>query len=123
MQSVVELPRPPVKRQQPRGGSRKGRPNKVSKYVKAQLMESLEALGGTEYLVWLGKRYPAVYGSLLRSLMPLQVQAQAGAEGLTIVVQQLSVGAAPVPGVITSPVLEHIAPPRLIARTGEVIDG
>lgn len=41
---------------------------------------------------------------------------------LKLVVQQITVQASPIPGVLASPVAEHVHPLRLVANGGEVID-
>jgi len=38
--------------------------------------EALNRLGGTDYLVYLGKDQPAVFGALLRRCMPQAVETQ-----------------------------------------------
>jgi hypothetical protein len=60
MQSAVSVP-VSGKRGQPRGGSRKGRPNKISKIIKVEVLESLKMVGGRYYLARQAEENPAAY--------------------------------------------------------------
>lgn len=60
------------------GGRKKGTPNKVSSEVKQGLLDSFVKLGGTNYLVWLGRHEPKAYASLLSRLLPHEVVGASG---------------------------------------------
>ena len=68
-----------TKRKPPRAGM--GRPpgavNKTTANLKAALEESFTELGGTRWLVELGKTEPKAYASLLAKLLPSQVNLDA----------------------------------------------
>lgn len=105
MQSAVKMPRSGP-RSQPRGGSRKGRPNKISKSIKDEVLESLKMVGGREYLARQAMANPAAYMNLLAKVIPHQVKAEAPT--VKFVVQTITGPFAPVRGVINSPIKEHI---------------
>jgi hypothetical protein len=108
---------PPEHRARPLSAAR------VNQELRAALLTSFNFLGGVDYLVWLGRKHPKVYGDLLGRHI---VHDKPGdmAQGLRIVVETMNVqNATPVSGVISSPVAGHIDPHmRLIASQGEVID-
>ena len=105
MQSAVKMPRSGP-RSQPRGGSRKGRPNKISKSIKEEVLESLRMVGGRDYLARQAVANPAAYMNLLAKIIPHQVKTEA--PPMKFVVQTLTGPLEPVRGVINSPVKEHI---------------
>jgi hypothetical protein len=55
------------------GGSRKGRPNRVSADLRGMVLEALDRLGGVEYLVRAGEANPQVFGSLIGKLLPTRL--------------------------------------------------
>jgi hypothetical protein len=59
-------------------GRPKGAKNKFSVSIKDQMLKSLEKLGGVDYLVWLGRECPAVYGGLLGRVIPMQIAGHNG---------------------------------------------
>jgi len=64
----------------------------------------------------------AVQHILDRALGKVQVHENAHLAGVQFIVQQYTAPAGPVPGVLASPVQQHISPPRLIGADGEVIE-
>jgi hypothetical protein len=64
----------------PNGG--KGRPpgtkNKFSASIKDQMLKALDKLGGVDYLVRLGNEQPAVFGSLLGRVIPMEITGRDG---------------------------------------------
>lgn len=108
MQSAEQVP---AKRKQPRGGSRKGRPNKFSNSIKLEVLESFRMVGARHYLARQAAENPPAYLNLLGKVIPQQVQAELA--GLHIVVQQLAVSPPPggVPGVLSHPDPRWIALP------------
>lgn len=78
-QSAERVP----KKAQPKGGSRKGRPNKITRELKAMILQALDEAGGVQYLVAQAKnpRTAAAFLTLLGKVLPLQVT---GADGRTL---------------------------------------
>ena len=105
MQSAVKMPRSGP-RSQPRGGSRKGRPNRISKTIKDEVLESLRMVGGREYLARQAVENPSAYMNLLAKIIPHQVKAEVPT--MKFVVQTFTGPFTPVRGVINSPIKEHI---------------
>ncbi len=63
-----------VVRKQPKGGSRKGIPNKVNGDVKAMVLKALENVGGSQYLTEQAIENPKAFLSLLARIIPTQIQ-------------------------------------------------
>ena len=93
-----------------RGGSRLGKPNKLTRTIKEEVLASLEMVGGRKYLARQAIENPPAYLSLLGKVIPQQVHDAVG--GLTINVITLDTPSVPTPGVLCSPIPEHIAPQR-----------
>lgn len=55
------------------GGRTKGVPNKVTATIKMMLLEALDKLGGTKYLMAQAKANPVAFLSLIGRIMPTQV--------------------------------------------------
>ncbi len=94
----------------------------ISLELRLAALASFNFVGAQKYLIKVAKTNPAAYLTFLAKC----IKQDDGNEvaGLTIRVQQLVVAAGPVPGVLNSPVIEHMAPQRLLAANGvEVIDG
>jgi hypothetical protein len=110
MQSVDGL----QKRAQPRGGSRKGRPNKMPRLLREMVLRALELEGGVEYLrEQARKRNPAAFMALVGRAMPLQVQAGAGGLTAQVISYEMSPDALrPIRGVLNSPIREHVWGPE-----------
>lgn len=123
MQSAEQLP---MKRPQPIGGSRRGKPNKATRTLKEMILRAVDAAdpeGAVAYLTRCAnnpKTAPA-FLNLLGKVLPLQVQSAAG-DGVRFIVQCIEVNGGPVPGVLNSPVQQHVATARIAAPRGEVID-
>ena len=98
--------------------------NAVNRELRAMWMTSLNFVGGVKYLNWLAKKHPSVYMQGLARLIKTGDSGTMGDDsGITFVVQQINVTAAPVPGVLASPVAAHVHPQlRLAAAGGEVVD-
>ena len=58
----------------PPGGSRKGRPNKISADVKAMILAALDGAGGVEYLIRQADQSPAAFMALVGKVLPLQLR-------------------------------------------------
>lgn len=88
-------------------------------------LASFNMLGGIRYLVKVAKSNPAAYLAFMAKL--IKTDDGGDAQGLNIIVQQINIGALPIPGVLNSPILEHVSPQRLLAANGaehaEVADG
>ena len=63
------------------GGSRKGRPNKLTADVKAMILAALDKAGAEDYLLKQAHENPSAFMTLLGKVLPLQV---AGAENRPI---------------------------------------
>jgi hypothetical protein len=67
----------PKKRPQPKGGSRKGVPNKMGVELKDMIRGALDDVGGQEYLARQAKENPVAYMSLLGKILPKDLNIQA----------------------------------------------
>jgi hypothetical protein len=67
-----------AKRQQPKGGSRKGIPNKITADLKSMILGALDQAGGVAYLVGQAHEKPAAFMALVGKVLPMQVT---GADG------------------------------------------
>ncbi len=76
-QSAVILPTKP-KRAQPKGGSRKGKPNKITRDVKEMILGALSAVGGQKWLQQQAEDNPAAFMTLVGKVLPLQVSGEGG---------------------------------------------
>jgi len=68
-----------AKRPQPKGGSRKGIPNKVTKELKDMILGALDKAGGEAYLQEQATENPKAFLSLLGRVLPMQVTGDANA--------------------------------------------
>lgn len=57
------------------GGSRKGVPNKVSRDLRAAIIESFYKAGGVNYLLEQSKANPQAYMSLMGKVIPKEIDA------------------------------------------------
>lgn len=62
-----------AKRPQPKGGSRKGVPNKITAELKTMILQALDESGGVAYLKRQAKAKPVAFLALLGRVLPLQV--------------------------------------------------
>lgn len=65
-------------RPKPPGGSRKGRPNKITADVKSMVLEALKHAGGAEYLFTQAFDNPKAFLALVGKVLPLQVTGDGG---------------------------------------------
>lgn len=76
-----------TKRPQPKGGSRKGKPNKTTALLKEAILLAAENVGQdgkgkdglTGYLMTLAKSQPKAFAGLLGRVLPLQLTGEGGA--------------------------------------------
>ena len=66
-----------AKRPQPKGGSRKGIPNKNTGLIREMIAKALDEAGGVDYLVDCARdpRSKAAFLGLIGKVMPVQVEA------------------------------------------------
>ncbi len=64
---------PKKSRPQPKGGSRKGIPNKVTTELRTMILNALDSAGGEAYLVTQAKKNPRAFLALLGKVLPMQV--------------------------------------------------
>jgi hypothetical protein len=64
-----------VPKSQPKGGSRKGRPNKIPAALKEMILGALNKAGGEEYLHQMAFQEPAAFLSLLGKVLPTTLAA------------------------------------------------
>jgi hypothetical protein len=71
---------------QPRtgGGSRKGRPNKITAAVKDMIVSALNEVGGVEYLVRQAEENPSAFMTLVGKVLPLQLTGGPNGEAIQI---------------------------------------
>ena len=62
-----------AKRPQPKGGSRKGVPNKITRDLKEMILGALTDAGGQAYLAARAKDTPGPFLTLVGKVLPLQV--------------------------------------------------
>lgn len=93
----------------------------ISKDIRLQVLTALNFVGGVQFLVRQArKQNNAPFMALLAKCLMQDDGSDQG--GVKFVIQQVSINAQPVPGVLNSPVPEHVQPVRLIANGGEVVD-
>lgn len=100
------------------GGSRKGCPNKVSATIKDDVLRAFEEVGRWRYLVRQAEENPRAFMHLLSRCVPQEVAASVGVAPVTFVIKTLENIPVPpngFPGVLSSPIAEHIYRPPLPA--------
>lgn len=60
------------------GGSRRGRPNKLTKELKEMILGALDDAGGQAYLQRQANESPAAFLTLIGKVLPLQVNGDVG---------------------------------------------
>ena len=70
------VPRP--NQVQPKGGSRKGIPNKHTADIKEMVVHALSRAGGADYLLRQSEENPVAFLGLVGRVMPLQVTGEGG---------------------------------------------
>lgn len=70
-----KVPNSAGKRPQPKGGSRKGRPNKITADVKAMILAALDKAGGVDYLLKQAQTNPNAFLTLVGKVLPMTVNA------------------------------------------------
>jgi hypothetical protein len=65
-------------------GRQKGVPNKATKLLKEQILESLDAEGGVLYIRKLAQEQPVAFASLLGKILPTQISGEGGGPVLII---------------------------------------
>lgn len=60
---------------QPKGGSRKGKPNKVTADLKAMILEALDKAGGVDYLLGCahGEKTQGAFLALIGKVLPMTI--------------------------------------------------
>ena len=73
------VPKTAVKRQ-PKGGSRKGVPNKATKQLKDMILGALDGAGGVEYLIERANdpKTASAFLTLVGKVLPMQVTGEDG---------------------------------------------
>lgn len=67
-------------KKKPRGGSRKGKPNKATAEIKTMIEEALSDVGGKKYLVQQAMDNPVAFMNLIGKILPKDVN-HGGQEG------------------------------------------
>lgn len=75
-----------AKRPQPKGGSRKGIPNKVTVEVKAMVLAALDGAGGVDYLIQRASdpRTASAFLTLVGKVIPTQITGDGGGPVQTV---------------------------------------
>ena len=60
-------------KKKPRGGSRKGKPNKATAEIKTMIEEALSDVGGKKYLVQQARDNPVAFMNLIGKILPKDV--------------------------------------------------
>ena len=93
----------------------------ISKDIRLQVLTALNFVGGVQFLVRQArKQNNAPFMALLAKCLQQDDGSDQG--GIKFVIQQVSINAQPVAGVLNSPVAGHVQPLKLVANGGEVID-
>jgi hypothetical protein len=74
---VGKLPKS-AKRPQPKGGSRKGRPNKATAELKEMILQALDKAGGVEYLLRQSENNATAFMALIGKVLPMTLQGPNG---------------------------------------------
>lgn len=83
-----KVPKTAGKRPQPKGGSRKGKPNKATALIKDMIEGALADVGGRDYLVKQAKENPAAFMGLIKAILPRDVTL-GGVGGGPIIVEMV----------------------------------
>lgn len=83
-----KVPASAGKRPQPKGGSRKGIPNKVTADLKAMILGALSDAGGQKYLQRQADENPAAFMTLVGKCMPKEIT---GADGKPLIPTKLKI--------------------------------
>jgi len=72
---IAEIGTVPTKsrRPQPKGGSRKGIPNKMTADLKAMILQALDGAGGVHYLMAQAHKNPGPFLTLVGKVLPMTV--------------------------------------------------
>ena len=68
--TISTVPGSAKPKKRPRGGSRKGKPNKVTKELKDMILGALDKAGGQTYLVTQAKTNPNAFMALIGKVLP-----------------------------------------------------
>jgi len=114
----TEEPAEPRWKSQLTGGSRKGIPNRQTVAVKEAIERAFEKLGGTDYLVHVGRTDPRTFCALLSKLLPTKL---ANADGSPLLAALTELTDAQLEA-RTARALADAQRQGLMASTGPVID-
>lgn len=70
---IDKVPKTVGKRPQPKGGSRKGKPNKATALIKDMIEGALHDVGGREYLIKQAKENPVAFMGLIKAVLPKDI--------------------------------------------------
>lgn len=73
LMSIDKVTKTVGKKVMPKGGSRKGIPNKSTALVKDMIQGALEDVGGRQYLVEQARENPAAFMGLIKAILPKDV--------------------------------------------------
>lgn len=65
-------------KKRPPGGSRKGKPNKITADLKAMILGALDKAGGEDYLLEQAEKNPTAFMTLIGKVLPMQVTGEGG---------------------------------------------
>lgn len=68
-----KVPKSAGKRPQPKGGSRKGKPNKATAAIKDMIDQALRKAGGVDYLLKQSKENPTAFMGLVGKILPKDI--------------------------------------------------
>lgn len=77
-----------IKRKQPKGGSRKGKPNKLTKSAKEAFLFAFDELGGSKGLASWAKNNQTDFYKLFSKIIPVDVVSNGNTIGFEIVIGQ-----------------------------------
>ena len=83
-----KVPKTAGKRPQPKGGSRKGKPNKATALIKEMIEGALQDAGGRAYLARQADENPAAFMGLLGKILPKDINV-GGQSGNPIIIKEI----------------------------------
>ena len=85
---IDKVPKTACKRPQPKGGSRKGKPNKATAAIKDMIEGALQDVGGRAYLARQAEENPAAFMGLLKSILPKDINV-GGQDGNPLIIKEI----------------------------------
>jgi hypothetical protein len=85
---IDKVPKTVGKRPQPKGGSRKGKPNKATALIKEMIEGALQDVGGQAYLARQAEENPSAFMGLLGKILPKDINV-GGQDGNPLIIKEI----------------------------------